>query len=105
MLKRLMLGSALALFLASPSFAQNAIEIGVDNAIGIDLVQKFEVEGVTLAESRTDIGFTLPFGMWRFGFFVNVGFVRFRPVRDNKCFAFMGQVLPNFLSGEWHVWV
>jgi hypothetical protein len=66
-----MLGSALALFLASPSFAQNPIEIGVDNAIGIDLVQEFDIEGVTVAESRTDIGFTLPFGMWRFGFFVN----------------------------------
>ncbi|UCF20749.1 MAG: outer membrane beta-barrel protein [Gemmatimonadota bacterium] len=71
MFKRLMLGSALALFFASPSFAQNPIEIGVDNAIVVDLVQEFKVDDVVLGESRTDIGFSLPFSFWRFGFFVN----------------------------------
>jgi hypothetical protein len=72
MFKRLAFVSAVALvFAGSPAFAQNAIEIGVDNALAIQLIQEFKVGDVVVDSSRTDISFDLPFSFWRFGFFVN----------------------------------
>jgi len=72
MFKRVALMSAVALaFVGTPASAQNAIEIGVDNALAIQLIQEFKVGDVVLSESRTDISFDLPFSFWRFGFFLN----------------------------------
>lgn len=81
MFKRVTVLAALAMFAlvgTAQAQQQGTIEIGVDNALGFDLVQQLDDPAdpsfAPLIESRTDFNFYLPAIFWRFGYFASPQF-------------------------------